>query len=529
MKWDTCVSHFVFGGEKMLSKSQRNSLRMKRIKRVSKQLACQLLVLYAINIPIISAEAFSESDKMVENPVVEFQEVNVHDPSIIQTEEGMYYVIGSHLHFAKSQDLVSWEQLSYDVASSPLFEDITFEFAEEFAYAKTDTFWASDIIQLADGRYYLYYCLCEGSSPLSILGVAVADSIEGPYQKIESFLKSGSRYTPDMQAYDATIHPNAIDPHVFFDQENRLWMTYGSYSGGIYILELNPETGLPLAENYDYGTKLLGGNHSRIEAPYILYNPETGYYYLFVSYGGLAQADGYNIRVARSKAPDGPYVDYTGNQMIDAKGATGTFFDDEAIAPYGTKLLGNMLWDYQDGVMNKGYMSPGHNSAYYDEATGESYIVFHTRFPGRGETFEVRVHRLIFNDEGWPSVAPQRYAGEELLFETELDNISGLYMWNTTQLEISGMKERSIFLLIEGDKAYGYEQLTNSDSIDTADYIGDISIWDNGTAHLEFEDFEIKGNFYYQWDDVIGAETLGFSGFDNNQIAVWLSQLIEAE
>ena len=101
MKWDTRVSHFVFGGEKMLSKSQRNSLRMKRIKRVSKQLACQLLVLYAINIPIISAEAFSESDKMVANPVVEFQEVNVHDPSVIQTEEGMYYVIGSHLHFAK--------------------------------------------------------------------------------------------------------------------------------------------------------------------------------------------------------------------------------------------------------------------------------------------------------------------------------------------------------------------------------------------------------------------------------------------
>ena len=36
-----------------------------------------------------------------------------------------------------------------------------------------------------------------------------------------------------------------------------------------------------------YGKHLLGGNHSRIEAPYIQYNSETGYYYLFTSFGGL--------------------------------------------------------------------------------------------------------------------------------------------------------------------------------------------------------------------------------------------------
>jgi len=42
-----------------------------------------------------------------------------------------------------------------------------------------------------------------------------------------------------------TIHPNAVDPHVFFDVDGDLWMVYGSYSGGIFILEMDPETGLP--------------------------------------------------------------------------------------------------------------------------------------------------------------------------------------------------------------------------------------------------------------------------------------------
>nr|WGE04765.1 hypothetical protein P5640_19670 [Bacillus subtilis] len=74
-------------------------------------------------------------------------------------------------------------------------------------------------------------------------------------------------------------------------------MVYGSYSGGIFILEMNPKTGFPLP-GQGYGKKLLGGNHSRIEGPYVLYNPDTQYYYLYLSYGSLDATGGYNIRVA---------------------------------------------------------------------------------------------------------------------------------------------------------------------------------------------------------------------------------------
>ena len=82
-----------------------------------------------------------------------------------------------------------------------------------------------------------------------------------------------------------------MDPCTFFDKEGRLGMVYGSYSGGIYILEMDTETGFPLPGqlNSGLGKKLLGGNHARIEGPYIMYSPDTDYYYLFLSFGAGSQ------------------------------------------------------------------------------------------------------------------------------------------------------------------------------------------------------------------------------------------------
>ena len=35
-------------------------------------------------------------------------------------------------------------------------------------------------------------------------------------------------------------------------KEGKLWMVYGSYSGGIYIMEMDPNTGFPLPDQgYD--------------------------------------------------------------------------------------------------------------------------------------------------------------------------------------------------------------------------------------------------------------------------------------
>src|SRR5204863_1046739 len=87
-------------------------------------------------------------------------------------------------------------------------------------------------------------------------------------------------------------------------------------------------------------------------------------------------------------------------------------FDDSKIAPYGQKLMGNHQYALASGETGTavGYVSPGHNSAYHEMATDQYFLFFHTRFPGRGEVHEVRVHELFFNSQGWPVAAPLRYA-----------------------------------------------------------------------------------------------------------------------
>ena len=341
-----------------------------------------------------------------ETAEVRFKNVSVHDPSVLRTEDGRFYIYGSHMQAAWSDDLVNWKMFS-KLDKCALQPEYAVEFNEAMTWAQTGTFWAPDVVQLADGRYYMYYCCCEGSSPLSALGLAVSDSPEGPFENVQILLKSGE------PGYDATQYPNAIDPCVFFDASGeRLYMVYGSYSGGIFLLELDPETGLILDGQEPYGIHLLGGNHSCIEAPYIVYNEQTGYYYLFLSFGGLEVNDGYNIRVCRSKDVAGPYEDAAGQSMLECKCAPGNFWNNDDIAPYGTKLMGGYLFAPLAGENSDResiIRSPGHNSVYHDEDADRWFILHHTRFAGNSGRYIVQVREMFFNDAGWPMVAPTRY------------------------------------------------------------------------------------------------------------------------
>ncbi|WP_221585279.1 family 43 glycosylhydrolase [Microbacterium sp. G2-8] len=350
----------------------------------------------------------------------EWSDVEVHDPSLVSVGDE-HYLFGSHLAAAKTEDFVSFEQVANHVTpENPLFDDVRTELAETFKWAETETLWAPDVIQLEhDGRYYMYYDACRGDSPRSALGVAVADDVDGPYTDLGIILKSGHRDgegpSEDGTPYDALVHPNAVDPDVFYDADGRLWMVYGSFSGGMFILELDPTTGLPFPDQ-GYGTHLTGGNHSRIEGPSMMYDPETEHYYLFTSFGGLDADAGYNMRVMRSTNPDGPFVDAEGNDMREVRSDPDLpVFDDVTIEPFGVKLMGNYLFPREVGAPGEGIgagkVSPGHNTTYTDPETGEQLLIFHSRFPDRGEFHQVRVHEMTMNADGWPIVSPHRYAG----------------------------------------------------------------------------------------------------------------------
>lgn len=444
-----------------------------------------------------------------------FQEASVHDPSVIKVDN-TFYVFGSHLAAAKTTDLMSWNLIDSGVRDgNKLIPNVTEELKEALAWAESDTLWAADVIQLEDGRFYMYYNACRGDSPRSALGVAVADNIEGPYTDQGILLKSGmwGEASEDGTIYDATKHPNVVDPDVFYDKDGKLWMVYGSYSGGIFILEMDPETG-KILPGQGYGKHLIGGNHSRIEGPYILYNPDTDYYYLYLSYGGLDSVGGYNMRVARSKNPDGPYLDAEGNDMSQVKAdPTLPLFDDRSIEPYGVKLMGNYQFTREIGDPGTGaglgYVSPGHNSAYYDEKTGKSYLIFHTRFPSQGEGHEIRVHEMYMNADGWPVVAPYRYTDLEFKKNINANDVQGTYKLINHGKDISS------------DIKTPVEAVFDKKGNITGDVKGTWKLGKNGEATLNVDGAQYKGVFSREWDSSSEQTVMTFTVLSDQGVALW--------
>lgn len=279
--------------------------------------------------------------------------------------------------------------------------------------------------------------------------------------------------------------------------ENRLWMVYGSYFGGMYILEMDPKTGYPYADQ-GYGKHLAGGFHAPMEGPHVQYNPETGYYYLFISYGTLSVDGGYNIRVFRSENPDGLYLDAAG---FDAKYAVRS---SATAMRYGAKLMGNFLLTES----NLGYISPGHNSTFYDSELGKNFIFFHTRFPSRGETHNLRVHQMLMNTEGWPVVAPHRYAGETVgIYRTE--DVVGVYQYVNHGKAITSA-------IVKSDNI----ELSSDDTISGA-VNGQWKLTGDYTVTISIDGDTYYGVFLKQWDAGFREFVMTFSALSKNGIAIW--------
>ncbi len=447
-------------------------------------------------------------------PAPTFTNVTVHDPSVVRNGS-TYYVFGSHMASASTTDLMNWTQITTGpTAPNSLIrgQNPQTEFAEALTWAQTTTFWAPDVIKLADGKYYFYYCACRGDSPLSALGLAVADSITGPYANVGLLLKSGMvGLSPAGINYNVNIHANVVDPSVFFDATGKLWMVYGSFSGGLFILQLDPATGQP-GGLQGYGKKLIGGNSSRIEGPYIIYSPETSFYYLFCTFGGLDAVGGYNIRVGRSPNPGGPFLDSAGNDLTNV---SGSITNDTFIAPYGVKLMGN--WQFlhvasDPRTTSRGYVSPGGVSINRDAGTGKYLLVFHTRFVGRGEEHEVRVHQLFLNSAGWFVAAPHRYAGETMA-TTVASQIPGDFKLINHGKDVTATVKTSTVIAL------------NADGSITGSVTGTWRLTGDHDAALTLTNTSYHGVFSRQWDDDNQTWVLTFSALSADGVAVWGSKL----
>ena len=279
-----------------------------------------------------------------------------------------------------------------------------------------------------------------------------------------------------------------------------MWMTYGSWSGGIYLLELDPTTGLVIHPKADeergvdayFGKKLLGGGHISIEGPYIMYDPDTDYYYLFVSYGGLTSNGGYQIRVFRSKTVDGDYVDMNGE--YPAKSALHQNF--------GLKLSGN----YKLPSLEKAYMATGHNSAFIDSDSKE-YVVYHTRFNDGGEGHSPRVHQLIMNEEGWPCELPYQTQGETVSEEGyDKADVIGRYYVINQGTDISSDIANPFIVYLNKDGSCDGKEVSGTWEMKDGTYYMNITI--DGTDY---------SGVFCQMKDEAGTEVMTFTAVGNNQ------------
>ena len=427
-------------------------------------------VVYSNEVSFTTTAAESvDDDPQTEGPSA-LKRVSVHDPSVVFDQaSSTYYIFGSHRAAAKSTNMMSWEAFtapwatatSTNAANADAFTtpevtkvkkggkeyDLNFN---AFAWSARGSegynvdgmMWAPDVIYNKKLGKWCMYLSIDGDFWYSSIIMLTADNIAGPYRYQAPVVISGFRSGDSYKSTDLEIvlgeqaslpsryapsdnygnhWPNCIDPCVFYDETGKLWMSYGSWSGGIFMLELDEATGL---RNYDvtyaesetsdpyFGKKIAGGHYVSGEASYIEYI--GGYYFLFMTYGGLEAAGGYQMRVFRSLSPDGPYVDSKGSSAIYNSYQL-NFGPTANDGNRGVNILGayskwgNLLTGGAEAA--SGERAQGHNSI-IAAPDGRTYLVYHTRFQNWGEGHQVRVHQVYQNEEGWLVAAPFEYTGE---------------------------------------------------------------------------------------------------------------------
>jgi arabinan endo-1,5-alpha-L-arabinosidase len=387
----------------------------------------------------------------------DLKRVSVHDPSVVwDPSSSSYYIFGSHRGVAKSSNLMSWNAVTVNWATAssanaannvafttpavkkvkkggeyvdfPAFDAMAWSKRGNASYNIDGNLWAPDVIYNKSMGKWCMYMSINGDNWYSSIVLLTSDNIAGPYRYQGPVVISGfhtgnaykdtdlelvlgtqaslpSRYMAPWASTGKPSYPNCIDPCVFYDEQGNLWMSYGSWSGGIFMLELDEDTGL---RDYDvtydtnqasdayFGKKIAGGYYVSGEASYIEYI--GGYYFLFMTYGGLAAGGnpsdynngGYQMRVFRSQNPDGPYVDSKNGSAL-FNGYYLNFGPKENDNFRGVNIFGAYgEWGNQTKG-NYSERSQGHNSIIAAE-DGRTYLVYHTRFQNLGEGHEVRVH-----------------------------------------------------------------------------------------------------------------------------------------
>lgn len=414
--------------------------------------------------------------------------IGVHDPTIFKDpKSGTYYVYSTGMiDIFKSEDLINWTRTE---GTLPELPQCVYDRYDHDTKDQYSNIWAPDMHYNEEDPDTPYYLTCSysdkfGENNSSII-LFKASSPEGPWENGEII------FTSD-KSDPKTNTVNAIDSNIVADAASgKKYMAYGSFWEGIHLLELN--------DNYKVVTDGKGSciesRFSGIGGPegaYIIYNPDTKYYYLFTSYDDLSST--YTIRVARSKNITGPYADHTG--------ASVNRFNDNpenANKIFGYKLIGS--YQFEGGTT---YYAPGHNSVLNDN--GEWYLVHHTRVTNGGFA-TLHVRKMFWTEDGWPVVSPERYAGESI------QDIPEAFMCGEWDMIDIGTNTKD--MLFSNKLTLNYDGTAVS-----GDDEGTWSISGNKLKLAIGERF-ISAYVLAAYDSDMSAPNIVFTGTDENNCAVW--------
>lgn len=343
----------------------------------------------------------------------------IHDPTIFKDPvSGKYYAYSSHNLVFESDDLINWVKHDYTKTITVPVK------AKEFIdknYSNTTangTYWAPDLYYKEGDEYpYWFYlstsCGLGGrNSVISLIKAKSPGLWDGEYKDEGVVIASKE---------ENDYNTNAIDANIFTDSDGKTYFIWGSFWRGIHGAELDTDTGLVKGVDYTSDTSILSSckkfgsrlfsTPSGVQGPegaYTVYNEDTGYRYMFTSYGWLGT--NYNIRVARTNKTFSDILSGKDphRQLTDQNDRlVGTTFSEQTNK--------NELWGYKmsgsfqlgDGIE---YVGSGHNSVFRDD-DGEWYLVQHCRKVADAIAY-LQVKKILWTEDGWPVISPLVYAGE---------------------------------------------------------------------------------------------------------------------
>ncbi len=402
---------------------------------------------------------------------------NVHDPSVEKCGD-YYYMYGTdasygnvldghgHFPYRRSKDLVTWTFQGTSMVAAPAWvKDSLNAIRSRAGLAAISNpsygYWAPCVRKVGN-IYRMYYCIVVDNfigngkqnsaanfdytwTERAFIGMMESTDLATNVWTDKGYVISSvsdrgnnwarTNYTTDWNAY---FKWNAIDPTYIVTPEGENWLIYGSWHSGIPAVKVNPTTGKPYQLNSlaDYGarvTRRVNSDANRWQAqegPEVIYNPKTGYYYMFLAYDELSVA--YNTRVCRSRNITGPYLGYSGTDIT----AGGDCFP---IVTHPYKFNGHSGW-----------VGISHCAVFQNPDTGDWYYSSQGRLPANtnGNAYSNaimmgQIRSIQWTENGWPVVMPERYGAvpQTIIADNDLvgtwENITLNYVFGVQQTSVA--------------------------------------------------------------------------------------------